>query len=270
MRRLYCLLSFALIMALGVPAGALAQDYVLGEGDLLKISVYENEDLASVTRVSGEGAISFPLVGQVKVTGLTVLEAEQKLTGLLANGYVIDPHVSILVTEYWSKRVTILGEITKPGLYELNGNVTLIEIISRAGGLTDKAGDTLVIQRKQSNSHAGGQDPENGGISVSLKNLMEKGDLSVNLVVQDGDSIFINRAGFVYVTGEVNKPGAYKIDDGTTVIMAITLAGGLTDKASPGRTSIIRKNDGGEKKSRVDMNYSVQPDDVITVPESFF
>ncbi len=254
-------------MALWAPAWCPAQDYVLGEGDLLKITVYESDDLTTVTRVSGDGAISFPLVGQVKVAGLTVLGAEQKLTGLLSNGYVNNPQVSIFVTEFKSRKVTILGEVKNPGLYELNANASLIEMISRAGGFTEKAGDTLVVQRKA----AGGADgPQGTAITVDLKELMEKGNVSSNLPLLDGDSIFITKSGFVYVTGEVQKPGAYKVEKDTTIIKAITLAGGLTEKAAPGRTKLIRTVGGKEQTIKAGMGDTVQADDVITVPESFF
>jgi len=259
-------LAFTLILALVFSASGLAQDYVLGEGDLLKITVYENDDLTTQARVSGDGKISFPLVGDVSVGGLSVHETEQKLTKLLSDGFIMDPQVTVFVAEYRSKKVTILGEVNKPGLYQLSGNVTLIEIISQAGGLTATASDTATIQHKASGAADGG-----AYISVNLKNLMEKGDLSDNKNVQDGDSIFITKSGFVYVTGEVQKPGAYKVEDGTTVMKAVALAGGFTDKAADGRTSLIRKVDGKDEEiKRVDMGFIVKPDDLITVPESYF
>jgi len=251
---------------------ARAQDYVLGEGDLLRISVYENDDLTTQTRVSGDGKITFPLVGEFAVGGLTVHDAEAKLTRLLADGFILEPHVTMFIMEYRSQRVTILGEVVKPGLYELNGNVTLLEIISRAGGLNLNAGDTALIQKKSDNPHpVEGVDQDKIYSTVNLKALMEKGDMSANYIVQDGDSIFITKSGFVYVMGEVQRPGAYKMEAGTTVMKAIALAGGLTDKAAPGRTKLLRKIDGAEKEmEKVDMNSVVKPDDVITVPESYF
>jgi len=271
MRSPYLLsLVTAVLLATLASSQALAQDYALGEGDLLNITVYDNEDLNTVARVSAGGAISFPLVGEISVEGLTVRQTEEKITSLLLKGhYLLDPHVSVFIQEYRSNKVTILGEVAKPGLYELSGNVTLIEMISRAGGLTGDAGGTLVVQHKGRT----GKEPDctkDSCVSVDLKALMEEGDLTNNLQLQDGDSIYIGRSGVVYVTGEVNKPGAYKIEKDTDVIKAVTLAGGFTGIASPGRTSIIRKKDGDEVEIDAEMNTPVKPDDVISVPESFF
>jgi polysaccharide export outer membrane protein len=267
------LMSAIMALAFGLQAYGQTQDYVLGEGDLLKITVYENEDLTTHARISGDGMVNVPLVGMTKLAGMTAGEAERKLTALFADGYIINPHVSVFVEEYRSKRVTILGEVVKPGVYELNGNATILEIVSKAGGLTDKAGNNLIIKRKPAASGPsapkGSADGDNY-ININLKDLMEKGNMSDNLYVQDGDDIFVTKSGFIYVTGEVRKPGAYKYEDGTTVMKAIALAEGLTDKAAPGRTVLIRKEDGKEKKIKVDMGAAVLPDDVISVPESFF
>jgi len=262
-------LVIVLLLAAALPSKVMAQDYILGEGDLLRITVYENDDLTTMARVSGDGKISFPLVGELELGGQTVREAQFKLTKALADGYIKDPHVTIFVAEYRSKKVTILGEVSKPGLYELSGNITLLELISKAGGLTAGAGETAIIQRKK---QPGVKQADDGQfINVNLKNLMEKGDLADNKAVQDGDSIFVTKSGFVYVTGEVSKPGAYKVEDGTTVMKAIALAGGFTEKAAKGRTNLIRKVEGKDEEiDHVDMNFIVKPDDLITVPESYF
>jgi len=261
MRCYYFVLTLVLVIALGLPAMSPAQDYILGSGDLLKITVYGNDDLTTVARVSGEGKVSFPLAGEIKIDGLSVREVEQKITKVLADGLIIDPHVSVFVQEYRSKKVTILGEVKKPGLYELNGSVTLLEMISRAEGLTESAGDTILVQRTK---------PDGQSLSISLKELMEKGDAASNISLQDGDSVFVAKSGFVYVLGEVQKPGAYKVDRDTTVMKAVALAGGFTPKASPGRTVIIRKSGSGEEKFKANMSVKVITDDVISVPESFF
>ncbi len=111
----------------------MAQDYILGGGDLLKITVYQNDDLTTETRVSGNGMISVPLIGKMKVAGETPGDVEQKIVQKLSQGYIIDPHVTVFVEEYKSKRVTILGEVAKPGVYELTANASILEIISKAG-----------------------------------------------------------------------------------------------------------------------------------------
>jgi polysaccharide biosynthesis/export protein len=283
----------AAMLAAAAPCAS-AQEYILGDGDLLKVTVYENEDLSVRARVSGDGTINVPLIGEMQLGGLTVGAAEKMFVERLKQGYLVDPHVSILVEEYRSRKVTILGEVAKPGLYELPGNASLLEIISKAGGLTDKAGSTVIIKRRVAKPEeaqpeegqpqppvqqsAQGRTPEQSTagqtdvtyISVNLNSLMDKGDPSANMSVQDGDNIFVNKGGFIFVTGQVKKPGAFKFEEGTTVMKAIALAEGLTDRAAPGRTVLIRKQGQSEREMKVDMGFPVMPDDLISVPESFF
>lgn len=263
------LLTFFIIVGLCLaPRYSVAQEYLIGEGDLLKITVYDHTDLTTETRVGGEGKIAFPLVGVVAVSGLTATEVEKKIAQMLEDGYIKKPHVAVFIEEYKSKKVTVLGEFTRPGLIELRGNSMLLEVISNAGGITQNAGETLYIQRKIING--GGDKDGEVTVTVDLKRLFEEGDVKANAQVFDGDSIYVPRAAFVYVNGEVKTPGAYKITKGLTVLKAITIAGGFTQKAWHGRTNIIRKTEKGEITIRANMDDLVLPEDVITVPESFF
>lgn len=261
-------LTGVLLLSSFIPLTAHAQEYVIGEGDLLKIKVYDNPDLTTETRVSGEGKITFPLIGEVEVNGLTAMEIEKKIAGSLENGYIKKPQVAVFIVEYKSKKVTVLGEFTKPGLVELRGNATLMEVISSAGGITANAGDMLYIQRKILKT--GNDKKEDITLTVYLTKLLEQGDVTANVPVLDGDSIYVPRAAFVYVNGEVKTPGAYKITKGLTVLRAITLAGGFTQKAWKGKTKIIRKSDKGEVTISGNMEDLVLSDDIVFVPESFF
>jgi polysaccharide export outer membrane protein len=245
-----------------------AQEYELGEGDLLKITVYDNPDLTTEVRISGEGKITVPLVGDVQVKSLTATDIGKKLAALFADGYIKNPQVSVFILEYKSKKVTALGEFTKPGLIELRGSSTLMEVISNAGGITANAGDTLYIKRNLVKGAAGNKNDVT--ITVDLVKLLEGGDMTSNIPVQDGDSIYVPRAAFVYVTGEVKSPGAFKITKSLTVLRSITLAGGFTQKARKKGTEVVRKNGGSEKSIPVSMDDLVQADDIIVVPESFF
>ena len=245
----------------------LADEYVIGEGDLLKIAIYDNPDLATESRVSGDGKITLPLIGEVTVTGMTAARAQKVIADKLADGYIKKPQVSVFITEYKSKKVTTLGEFTKPGLIELRGNSTLMEVISNAGGITLNASETLIIKRKVLLTDGPGEDLT---IVVDLNRLLEKGDISTNMMVKDGDSIYVPRAAFIYVTGEVKTPGAYKVTKGLTVLRSITLAGGFTQKASKNSSVIVRKSEKGEFSLEARMEDLVQPDDIIVVPESFF
>ena len=256
-----------LLFMVATPGISRAQgEYILGEDDLLSVTVYENDDLATLARINGDDKIKMPLIGEITVGGLTVHEAEQKIAARLADGFLLNPNVSIFIKEYHSKKVTILGEVDKPGLYELSGNATLLEIISQAGGLTDKAGDEALVKRI-----TGPEGMEKSSyLRLNLKDLTEKGNLAANIVVQDKDSIFITKSGFIYVTGQVAKPGAFKYEGGMTVMKAIALAEGLTDKAAPGGAEIIRRKGDKEESIKGDMNTQVQPEDLVSVPESFF
>ena len=257
-------LFFAVLFLSG---GLYAEEYRLGEGDLLKITVSEHSDLSTEVRVGGDGRITFPLIGDVIVGELTTLEVEKRLITLLEDGYIKNAHVTVFIEEYKSKKVTVLGEFEKPGLVELAGDLTLLEVISSAGGVTSDAGERLTIQRISSESGLS----KDMTIEVDLKRLLEDGDVSVNISVQDGDSIYVAKAAFVYVTGEVKDPGAYKITKGLTVLKAITLAGGFTEKAWKRKTKIIRTDeDGKESTNKVDMDELVMAEDVLLVPESFF
>ena len=250
-------------MALSVSA----DEYLIGEGDLLKITVYDNPDLTTDARVGGDGKVTLPLIGEILVNGMTTTDAQKNIAAMFANGYINNPQVSVFITEYKSKKVTTLGEFTKPGLIELRGNSTLMEVISNAGGITPNASETLLIKRKIMKPDGTGEELT---ITVELNKLLEKGDINANIMVRDGDSIYVPRAAFVYVSGEVKTPGAYKITKGLTVLRSITLAGGFTQRASKGSISIVRKSEQGERSIDVSMESQVLPDDIIVVPESFF
>ena len=255
------------VLLFGTVAVSSAQDYIVGEGDVLNLTVYEHDDLTLTVRVSGEGAITVPLVGDVHVQGLTLTQIAHKITALLADGYIVNPQVNIFIHEFRSTKATVLGKINRPGLYELRQYTTLLELISQAGGLTQGAGNRAIIKRKRPS----GTDLKEETITIDLKSLIEGGDTSRNIQIMGGDSIYINATEVYNVTGEVKKPDEFNLDGEITIIQAITKAGGFTGKAAPSKVKIIRKMDDGKKVlSRVPMDEPVLPNDVIVVPESFF
>lgn len=268
MRSLGCFIVSILFFAgfFAQMADAAESDYRVGEGDVLRVLVYDNPDLNTTTRISGQGTIIFPLVGELTVGGLTVSHVAQKIGRALANGYIRDPQVSVFVEEFRSQRVTIMGEVRTPGLHELSGSTSLMELISKAGGLTPDADFQATINRKAK--------PENGGeqqITINLRDLLERREGIVDIPLQDGDSVFIPRARTFFVTGQVRRPASYKLEPGTSLIKAITIAGGFTELAAQKRVRIIRRVDGVEQVlQRASMQTIIQADDVIVVPESFF
>ena len=260
------LFSLLLIIILGTVSVSYPGDYVVGEGDVISIKVYENDDLSTTARVTYEGKISVPLLGQVLVKDMTVSEIGEKISKLLKDGYIVDPQVSIFIKEYRSRKAVILGQVNKPGIYELREDTSLLELISKAGGLTKTACTKAIIKRKE-----GEADKGENVIKINIKSLVEKGENILNIQVRNGDSIYIPKQDVYYVTGEVKKPDVYDHEESTSVIKAITMAGGFTAKASKTGIKIIRKiGDREEVISEVNMDVPVFPEDVIVVPESFF
>ncbi len=264
MNRFLALSLFVLLLLQAVTALGGTMSYRVGEGDLLLIKVYDMDDLTTTVRVDADGQIGFPLIGQVNVDGQTIQQVRDSISAELADGYLINPQVSVLVKEYRSNKIVIIGEVVRPGLYELQGEMSLLELISRAGGLTANAGTLVTIRHEKS--------PEGSSeIQVDLTELMGKQSFSVDELLANNDSVFVEKAGLVYVTGEVRKPDAYKLKEGTTVIKAITMAGGFSKLAAKNKIKLVRIVDGQEQTfERVSMNQIVQTDDVLVVPESFF
>ncbi len=248
---------------------ASSQGYRVGEGDLLKIMVYDHPDLTSIVRITGAGKVNLPLIGETSVAGLTVPNIEEKVINLLSDGFLVTPHVSVFIQEYKSKKVIVMGEVNKPGLVELRGDATLIEVLSKVGGITEKAGEILYLQRKRAEAGESLDDGEQKKMAVELNSLLEGEDSFANISVFEGDSLYVPRAAFFYVNGEVQKPGPYKITKGLTVLQAITVAGGITDYALKEKIEITRKTKEGETTVKAMMEEPVLPEDIIFVPESF-
>jgi polysaccharide export outer membrane protein len=198
------------------------------------------------------------------VKGGTVNGITDKITRSLADGYLVNPQVNIFVEEYRSKKVVVLGNVRTPGLIELSGPTNFLELVSKAGGLEKDAGDTATIQRKN-----GAAAPT--VIVIGLLALIEMGDLSQNVQITDGDTVFISKAGMCFITGEVKSPGTYSCGDGTTVLRLVALAGGFTGKASKSSISVVRIVNNEKKVYKdVDLYTALQDNDVVVVPESFF
>ena len=239
-------------------------EYLVGPGDVLNITVYDNDDLETMVRVGADGTVIFPLLGQVEVNDLSISQVSDKITQLLADGYLVNPQVNVFVKEFRSKKVVVLGRVRSPGLIELSGPISFLELVSKAGGLEKDAGDTATIKRR---------DGEQASVViVDLVSLLESGDLTQNVPIQDGDTVVISKSGMCYVTGEVEEPGSYPCGDGSTVLKLIALANGFTGKAAESKVRIVRVVDNEKKVFKdVDLDTTVVFDnDVIVVPESFF
>ncbi|MCP4297807.1 MAG: hypothetical protein GY786_19615 [Proteobacteria bacterium] len=256
---LFFLLLFSFWKALS------AQVYVVGEADVLRIEVYDNSTLNTTVTVSAEGDIVIPLLGKVKVGGLSTTQITEKLTSLLADGYLLNPQVNISINQYGAQKVTILGQVNTPGIIDLDGPTTLLELISRAGGLTGDAGGIATIKRGLANN-------KNSILTIDLNALIEKGDIAQNIKIVGGDNVSINRSGFYYVSGEVTNPSSYRYNssDLPNVIKAITQAGGFTVNANQDAIKIFRVHEGKDiVLEAVKLNQVVLKDDVILIPNIF-
>lgn len=246
---------------------ALAQDYLVGSQDVLKITVFEYPDLTTEVRVSEEGKITFPLLGEIVAKNLTPRQIETSIAEkLLAGKFVKKPQVSVFIQQYRGRKVTIIGEVVKPGLYEIAGPTTLLDTISLALGLNQNAGYQLTVFRKETD--AGGRETSKK-ITVDVDRLLNGGDLSQDIELQTGDVVFVPKSHF-YIYGEVNRPGVYRLDKGITVKRALAIAGGLTAKGSEGRIEITRRE--GEKETilSADIDDLVRLDDVVRIKQSIF
>ena len=256
-----------------VPENLDIGEYTIGAGDVLLITVWGHGDLTKEVMVSEKGKFSFPLIGEVDAAGMNVKELEEKLVRLLSNGYVINPYVTVRVKGYRSKRVYVLGQVRSPGTYSLDKETSLIEIISRAGGVTDGAGWIIEVVRPSKKVPDKPITPDEAKkediIRVDLEGLLG-GRPEDNIRIEGGDTIFVPKAAYYFIFGEVKTPGSYKLRRETTVLKAVILAGGFTQKASKRRIKIRRKK--GEKtiQVRVKLDDPVLPQDTIIVPESFF
>jgi polysaccharide export outer membrane protein len=242
-----------------------SRDYILGPRDLIEIQVYEQKDLVQVVRLSEEGRINLTLVGEVMAGGLTVNELIKVLTGKYRE-YIYEPQVSVFIREYAPKEVYVLGEVKRPGLVRITGAPTLLELLSEAGGVADSGGDTLTVIRKPLK----GKEPET--IAINLGRLLSQGKRELNIEILDGDTVYVPRADYFFVFGEVARPGSYKLekDMKLTVLKAISLAGGFTDKAAKGKIKITREENDQQTTFGVDLSAEVRAQDIVIVPESFF
>jgi len=256
-----CLLL--LLISLGAAGFTLGDDYRTGPGDVLRIIVYDNDDLKARVRISDAGTIVMPLLGKIDIRKLTIDQITEKITRLLADGYLVNPQVNVFVEEYRSKKVVVLGSVRQPGIVELSGSITFLELISRSGGLDKDAGETATIQRTSGKGEK--------TIVIDIKGLIELGDISQNVMISDGDSVFVSKAGMCFITGEVEDPGTYPCGDKATVLKLVALSGGFTGKASKSGINIVRIID--NKKTvmkKVDLYTPLKHNDVVVVPESFF
>ncbi|MGD0962227.1 MAG: polysaccharide export protein EpsE [Methylomonas sp.] len=240
------------------------QDYLIGASDMVKISVFDYPDLATEVRVSESGNITFPLIGEISIGGRTANEAEKLIAeSLTKQGFVRQAHVTVLVSEYFSQQVSILGNIAKPGRYTLDKPNRLSEILALAGGVAEDGGDKALITRVSENG-------ETQRTEIDLYELFH-GDLSKDVQVKSGDMIFIPKGPVYYIYGEVQHAGMFSLHRNMSVIQAISISGGLTPRGTENWVKVKRKDVNGELQSEtIELGDYIQANDILYVRESWF
>jgi len=249
---------------------AQSEDTRLGAGDVVRVTVFGQNDLETTARITTEGNITFPLVGPVSIIGLTNREASSRIEQRLSDGkFVRNPQVSIFVEERVRAEgevVTVLGQVKKPGRFAVDaqsndGAQSIAGVIALAGGIGDDAADYLILSTESGANK----------IRVDLAALLRDGDLSQNYSLTGGDIILVPTMDVFYVYGEVEKPGRYRLERDTSVMQAISVSGGLTDRGTEKGLSIRRRNAQGDVSSlSINLDGTLQPNDVVVVGESLF
>jgi len=273
---LWLLLASAAAAQPKQPAGPASQaDYIVGPQDVLSITIWDQTDLSGKFTVEADGSFAFPLIGRVKAGGLTLKQIEAELRRRLAPDYFKNPQLTVAIDTYRSQRVFVVGEVRTPGTYVLTGDMSLIEVLSRAGSATAFASGEVIVVRVADGEAPGrpllpNEDATSTAMRVDLKEL-QSGALLKNIALRDGDTIYVPRAETIYVSGQVKNPGAYALQTkDTTVLQAISLAGGVTDRGSTRRIKIVRLVKGKKTEIKVKLGDIVLPGDTVIVPERFF
>ena len=212
-------------------------DYLIGPGDLLDIKILEANELNTEARVNTKNIITFPLLGEVEVGGLTSQEVEKKLKVLLTEKYMQDPHVVVSIKEYRSQRVAVLGSVKKPGSYEILGRGNLLDALAMAEGLSEIASSVVYVSRIDIKGN------ENS-VAINLNELLKQGKSGLNIPIHMGDVIYVPEVGVFYVDGAVNKPGSFPLKGDVTVSKAVAIAGGLSKTSSASDVKLVRLSNG--------------------------
>jgi polysaccharide export outer membrane protein len=286
-----------------------AREYRIGPEDVLNINIFEAQELNREVRVSAGGDISLPLIGSVRAAGLTPGELEFALQELLHRTYMKDPHVSVFVREMQSHPVSVMGAVRRPGVFQIRGSKTLLEVLSLSEGLADDAGESVIILRgaalptelEPATDRSGATDQSSHGVKnngeakeltpglnsnrsasenvvqVNLKDLLESDDSRSNPLVHPGDIVKVTRAGVVYVIGEVRRPGGFalKSNERISVLQALALSEGLTRTAAKAEARIIHtdQQSGERKETPIDLGKILAgkaPDPVLDPKDIIF
>jgi polysaccharide export outer membrane protein len=261
-----CALTTAPLVASSAPAQAPTQaPALLGDGDSVRVTVFQQPDLTTEARISERGSISFPLIGEVEIAGLTPEGAAARIADRLVLGkFVIKPQVSLSVQQVRSRQVSVLGEVGKPGRYALDDvSNSLTDVLARAGGINGEGDGTVVVVRNQNGKET--------RTAIDVPEMYRTGDMSRNMRLENGDVVYVKRAQQFYLYGQVQHAGAYRLQPQMTVMQAISVGGGLTPRGTLRGLQVQRRTpDGQVRTGGVHLTDAVHADDVILVRERLF
>lgn len=258
----------ALLLVLGFVSVAHAADereYVLGEGDIVRITVFQNPDLTTETRVSESGTLTFPLIGSVSVGGQTTAAAETIIGNQLRDGgFVLQPQVNVVPLQIRGNQVAVLGQVNRPGRFPLEtANLRLTDMLAIAGGIAPTGADTVI--------HIGVRDGKQMRREIDIPTMFARGDLSEDARVAGGDLVYVQRAPVFYIYGEVQRPGFFRLERNMSVMQGLAVGGGTTLRGTVKGLRIHRRDaDGALKVIEPGLDDLLQTDDVIYVKESLF
>jgi polysaccharide export outer membrane protein len=261
---LLALLAFACAFSVSAQPAGTQPEYRLGQGDSIRVVIFQNPDLTVETRVTENGTISYPLVGTVRVGGLTIPEAERTIGKALSEGgFIQKPQVNIILLANRGNQVSVLGAVNRPGRFPLETfNTRISEMIAIAGGITPAGADIIIV--------TGMRDGKPLRQEIDIPGMFLDNKLDNDMVVNGGDVIFVYRMPLYYIYGEVQRPGSARIERGMTVRQALAQSGGPTLRGTERRLRIYRREAGAVRVLTPNLNDPVQPDDVLYVNESLF
>ncbi|QEL65394.1 putative polysaccharide export protein [Oryzomicrobium terrae] len=251
--------------AAAVVASSTPREYLLGPGDAIRIVVFQNPDLTLETRVSENGVITYPLVGPVKVGGLPLGEGEKRIADALKKGgFVQMPQVNIVLLQVRGNQVAVLGQVNRPGRFPLETtNTRVSEALAQAGGIAPTGADTVIVM--------GTRDGKPFRQEIDVASLYLNNQSEDDIAVAPGDTLYVHRAPMFYIYGEVQRPGAYRVERNMTVMQALAQGGGPTVRGTERSLRLHRRNAQGIlEKLSPEMDEAVRADDVLYVRESLF
>jgi polysaccharide export outer membrane protein len=251
---------FALLGGANARAGA---DYSLTTGDLVRVTVYDHADLTTETRVNEKGAILFPLLGEVPVSGKSASEASGRIAkALTAGGFILNPQVNLVVLEFKGQEISVLGQVNRPGKFPLQKASRLTDVLAMAGGVTPNGADALVLLTNR--------DGKFERREIDLLALFGGAD-ELNVAIANDDILYVAREPHFYIYGEVQRPGAFRLEKNMSLVQALSVGGGLTARGTQKGIKILRRGkDGVMQEIPAQLADLLQTDDVIFVKESLF